>query len=288
MNPTNIDRREFFARSAAGLAAASVLAAPRKASANPLGMPIGFQSWVVREQLADDFAGTLKKMAAIGYQTIEMCSPPGYASSGFGPLQRYKGAELRGIIHDAGLRCESCHYQFGELKKSLAERAAFAHELGLTQMVIASYGLPRTAKLADWRKACDETNALAAAAKKEGLQLAFHNHHFEVQKLDGRLIYDAMMAELDPALVKMQFQVAVISEGFEAAAFFKKYPGRFVSMHLADWSSGSRKTVAVGKGVVDWTALFAAAPTGGIKNYFVEVDPALLPDSYTFLHGLKA
>ena len=85
------------------------------------------------------------------------------------------------------------------------------------------------------------------------------------------LIYDELLRAFDPKLVKMQFQVAVISDGYEAAPYFAKYPGRFVSLHLADWSTADKKLVAVGQGVVDWKKLFAAARKAGVKNYFVEV-----------------
>ena len=76
------------------------------------------------------------------------------------------------------------------------------------------------------------------------------------------LIYDELMRQFDPKLVKMQFQVAVISLGFEAATYLKKYPGRFLSMHLADYSTADKTAVAVGSGVVDWKKLFAAAKSG--------------------------
>jgi sugar phosphate isomerase/epimerase len=139
----------------------------------------------------------------------------------------------------------------------------------------------------DWRRAADELNKIGAEIQKAGLQTGFHNHDFEFKQFDGVLVYDELMNRLDPKLIKMQFQVAVISLGYEAATFFTKYPGRFISAHLADWSSADKKTVAVGKGVVDWKKLFAAAKTGGVKNYFVEVDQDEMKSSYPYLHNLK-
>ena len=280
-------RRDFIRKTA--LAAGAVaLAGPSAlpARASPLGLPIGFQTWVVREMLAKNFAGTLRQMAALGYQTVEMCSPPDYAKSGFGSLMKLKPAEIRRIIQDAGLRCESCHFPLKGLKENLDARLAFAEELGLTQMIISSFWLNADAKLADWLHACDEANKFGAKAQKEGIQLGFHNHHFEFKQLEGVLIYDAMMGALDPQLIKMQFQVAVISAGYEAATFFNKYPGRFISMHLADWSATEQKNVPIGQGVVDWKKLFAAAKTGGVKNYFVEMDFPTLPPSCAYLQNL--
>jgi sugar phosphate isomerase/epimerase len=270
---------------AAGAAAACGL--PRL-EADPLGMPIGTQLYPVRDQVDKDFPGTLKQLAGMGFRTIELCSPPGYVKSGFGSLLNLKAAEVRRIIADAGLRCESCHYTSGEFRDHLEERIGFAKELGLSQMVLSTFGLPNTATLDDWTRAAGELNKTGEAVQKAGMQLGFHNHNNEFKEIGGTLIYDRLMSTLDPKLVKMQFQVAVISLGYEAATYLKKYPGRFLSMHLADYSTVDKKGEAVGAGVVDWKALFAAAKIGGIKNYFVEVNPDLMPASVTYLHTLKA
>ena len=275
-------RRHFIERTA--LAAGALTLAPAlRSNAAPLGVPIGFQSWTVRDMLAKDFAGTLRQIAGLGYQAVEMCSPPGYITSGFGLLASMKAPEMRRIIESAGLKCESCHYSFLELKEHLDERMAFAKELGLKQMIASGFWLKPDAKLADWLRSCDELNKLGERTQKEGLQLGFHNHHFEFEKLEGTLIYDAIMERLDPKLIKMQFQVAVVNIGFEAATYFAKYPGRFISMHLSDWSSAGKKTVPIGQGIVDWKKLFAAAKTGGVKNYFVEMDFATFQPSAAYL-----
>ncbi len=275
-------RRHFIGRTA--LAAGALTLAPAtRCSAAPLGLPIGFQSWTVREMLAKDFEGTLRQIAGLGYQAIEMCSPPGYMTSGFGPLATLKAPEMRRIIESSGLKCESCHYSFQELKDHLDERMGFAKELGLKQMVASGFWLKPGAKLADWLQACDELNKIGERTKKAGLQLGFHNHHFEFEKLDGVLIYDAIMGRLDPGLIKMQFQVAVVNIGYEAASYFAKYPGRFISIHLSDWSAATKKTVPIGQGIVDWKKLFAAAKIGGVKNYFVEMDFATFKPSAAFL-----
>jgi hypothetical protein len=71
----------------------------------------------------------------------------------------------------------------------------------------------------------------------------------------------------------MQFQVAVVSIGYKAADYFRGNPGRFISAHLADWSSADNKQVPIGKGVVDWQDFYAAAEIGGVKRFFVEMDP---------------
>lgn len=276
---TTFSRRQFLTSSALAAAAAC-------AEADPLGLPIGCQTYPVREAIGKDFPGTLKELAAIGYRRIEMCSPPGYEKSGYGSLVNMKASEMRQIIRDAGLGCESCHYQFKELKESLDDRIAFAKELGLKQMVLSTFGLRQDATMADWVKAAGELNQIGGKVQKADMQLGFHNHNFEFKEIDGVLVYDKLMSELDPKLVKMQFQVSVISLGYDAATFMTKYPGRFISLHLQDWSPREKKQVAVGQGVVDWKKLFGAAKTGGVKNYFVELNMDLLKPSYAYLHAL--
>jgi sugar phosphate isomerase/epimerase len=277
-------RRDFF-RHSAGLVAASFFA-PRLLQARPAAIPgdrIAFQTWVVREQIAQDFVGTMKKMAAHGYAGIELCSPVGYGQLGFGGLLKHSARELKGILEGEGIQCVSSHYMFAELRDHLAERMDYAGELGLTQMIASSMGLPKEATLDDWKKAADTLNTLGAQSAQRGIQLGFHNHHMEFEKLDGQLIYDVLLERFDPDLVKLQFQVAVVNIGYKAADYFRKHPGRFISAHLSDWSPAKESQVAIGEGVVDWADFFEAAKAGGLKNAYVEMDPAVLPASAEYL-----
>jgi sugar phosphate isomerase/epimerase len=253
----------------------------------PVRMPVGFQVWTVRDQLVKDFPGTLKMMAGLGYQSVEMCSPPGYESSGFGPLMNLKASEMKQIIRDAGLICRSSHYGMNELRDHLDERIEFALESGQTQMILSSFGLPEKAAMSDWIKAADELNKMGIKTKQAGIQLGYHNHHMEFGQIDGKLIYDELMNQFDPACIKMQFQVAVISLGYKASTYFAKYPGRFISAHLADWSAVEKKTVPVGQGIVDWKEFFTAAKTGGVKNIFVEMEPETFKESAAYINSLS-
>lgn len=286
-----LSRRQFIGKSTLGIGTAFL------AGSIPLNLkngfapalvtlPVGFQVWTVKDMLVKDFPGTLKMIAGLGYQSVEMCSPPGYESSGFGPLMKLSAKEMKKIINDAGLQFESTHYGMDELRKNLDERIAFAKESGQKQMILSSFGLPQKAPMDDWKKAADDLNGFGEKAKKAGIQMGFHNHHMEFEKIDGKLIYDTLMEQFDPDLVKMQFQVAVISIGYKAADYFKKYPGRFISAHLADWSPTEKKNVTLGKGVVDWKEFFASIKTGGVKNIFVEMDLDTFKGSSDYLHSL--
>ena len=140
--------------------------------------------------------------------------------------------------------------------------------------------------MSDWMKSADELNKYGMKSKKAGIQMGFHNHHMEFEKLDGKLIYDELLKEFDPDYIKMQFQVAVINIGYKAADYFEKHPGRFISAHLADWSATEKKSVPLGKGIVDWKEFFAAVKKGGVKNIFVEMDPDTFKESADYINGL--
>ncbi len=249
-------------------------------------IPIGFQTWNVKEKLAKDFAGTLKMMADMGYKLTEMCSPKGYENIGFGPLAKMKTTDMRSIIADAGLSCPSCHFGFGEFADDkLDERVEFSQQLGLSQMICSTFWLPPKSTIKDYQEAADKLNKAGEKIKKAGMQAGFHNHSFEFATLEGQLIYDALMARFDPDLIKMQFQTEVINLGYKASTYFTKYPGRFISAHLSDWTA-DKKEVALGQGIIDWKEFFAAAKTGGVKNFFVEMNLDKFKDSARYIHEL--
>ncbi|MFH0894861.1 MAG: twin-arginine translocation signal domain-containing protein, partial [Bacteroidota bacterium] len=199
-----LSRRQFLGKSAIGIGSAVIASQlPMNLSADIFSesgkMPLGFQVWTVREMLVKDFPGTLKMMAGLGYQSLEMCSPPGY---GFQPLMKLKAREMKQIINDAGLICKSSHYGMDEFRNHLDERIEFALESGQTQMILSGFGMPEKATLSDWLKAADELNTMGVKTKKADIQMGYHNHHIEFEKIDGTLIYDALMNQFDPDFIK--------------------------------------------------------------------------------------
>jgi len=283
-----ISRREFFMKASKSTAVAGFLSAnARTLRANPLGLPIGCQTWPVREMIAKDFPGTIKQLAEAGFQAIELCSPVGYADSGFAGVGKYSGAELRRILGDAGLTCLSSHFGIEELRKNQEDRIAWAKDVGLTQMLVPSLEGPRNPTMDDVKRAADEYNRMGEKAAQAGIQQGLHNEDFELTKVDGKRTYDLLFKLLDAKLVKFQFQVSTVSEGYDAAQYFTKYPGRFISMHVQGWSAKTRKIMPVGQDTLDWKKIFKAAKTGGIKNYFVEMDLEMMKASVPYLRNLQ-
>jgi sugar phosphate isomerase/epimerase len=283
-----MSRRDFVKSSAVGAATAGVLGGRvLELEANPLGLPIGCQTWPVREQIAKDFPATLKQLKTAGFETIEMCSPVGYDDSGFGGLVKYKGAELKKIINDNGLTCISSHFGMDELRKNQDERIAWAKDLGLQQMLVASLGGPEHPTMDEVKRAADEYNRMGEKAAAAGIRQGLHNEGFETSSVDGKRTYDILIGLLDPKYVNFQFQVSTISEGFDAAEYFNKYPGRFFSMHVQGWNATTKKIAPVGQDSLDWKKIFTAAKTGGLKNYFVEMNFDFMKASVPYLHSLQ-
>jgi sugar phosphate isomerase/epimerase len=148
-----------------------------------------------------------------------------------------------------------------------------------------------------------EYNRIGNLVKRAGLQLFLHTEGFENSKLDdGRLTYPVLLSELDPELVKMQFQMSSMRTVGDPIMYFTNYPGRFISAHVhgvnfdapmppargmalpAKPSPGTPAAgpgrgagrgpavpgVAIGEDSVDWPRVFAAAKIGGLKNFFIE------------------
>jgi len=301
-----ISRRKFLEKSAAGAAAAGfVSAAARGLRANPLGLPIGSQTYPHRQRIRDgDLAGLCKDMAALGVGVLEMCSP-GYAE--FASLT--DGKQTRKIIEDSGLKCPSAHFDLRELRTRQEQAIAWAKDIGMTQMGTASLNgqvQNGATTMEIVKRAADEYNRIGETAAKAGIQQFLHDENFEMARVDGRLVYEVLLELLDPKLVKMQFQMSAMRVVGDPVMYFTKYPGRFVSIHLqgvnlnppeaapggeqgARGGRGGRggPQLAVGKDSVDWAKVFAAAKTGGVKNYFVEQNWDLTIQSVAYLKTLN-
>lgn len=291
-----ISRREFLKRSAATSAAAAFLPiAARDLQMNPLGLPIGSQTWPHRQRIKDgDFAGLCRDMKALGIGSLELCSP-GYPE--FTGLADAKAT--RRIIEDSGLTCPSAHVTLNELRNGLPKVIAWAKDIGMTQMGTATLNGKVENGVATMdvvKRAADEYNKMSEVASKAGLQMFLHDEGFEMAKVDGRLVYEVLLELLDPKLVKMQFQMSAMRVVGDPVTYFSKHPGRFISMHLQGVDlkapmptpGGPRAPqVAVGHDSVEWPKVFAAAKAGGLKNYFLEQSWDLTVQGAEYLKTLK-
>lgn len=296
-----ISRRTFLETFAAGAVTAAFLSVnDAELDAYPLTLPIGSQVYPHRALLRA-FPAFCRLMSDIGVSRLELCSPAGYRGE-FLALSNAK--QIRRIMIDHGLKCESAHFTLPELRTQQMESIEWARSVGATQMLVASLGDGNgfsSPTLDQVKRAADEYNRIADVAARNGLQQGLHNEGFEHSIIDGVRTYDRLFDLLDPKLVKFQFQMSAITAGLSGAQYFLKYPGRFLSMHVQDveldasasaQGAGSRggsqrPQRAVGQGSIDWVSTFRCAKIGGIRNYFVEQSLDLTKASVAYLKTLK-
>lgn len=294
-------RRTFLEKASAGAAVAGVFTATgRRLKADPLGIPIGSQTYPERQRIADGkFVEVLKGMYDAGIRQIELCSPGSYAQ--FKSLADGKAAKK--IIEDNGLKAISSHIGMAELRTALPQAIQWAQDVGLTQIGTASLGgvVSGHTSLNQLRYAAEEYNKMASVVRRAGLQMFLHNEAFENSRLeDGRLTYPVLLEALDADLVKMQFQMSSMRVIGNPIVYFTNHPGRFISAHVHGVNldapsqpyggmalpikpagpAGGRGRgpaapgVAIGEDSVDWPKVFEAMKIGGVKNYFIEQEQA--------------
>ncbi len=241
-----LTRRNFFKTTGAAAAAFAALRSQvATLKANPLGLPIGSQTFGFKTRIqAGDLAGLLKDLKAAGIDMVEFCDPIGYVgTNSFAAIA--DGKATRKILDDAGIRATSCHVDMPVYRNAanFQKTLAWAHDMGLEMLSTADLGTTRkdgTPRVTNGittedevKRAADEYNEIAAVSKKAGFIQGLHNEGFVSSRLnDGRLTYPVLLHYFDPDLVKMQFQMSSMRSIGDPISYFTNYPGRFVSVHL--------------------------------------------------------
>lgn len=288
-----INRRAFLQKGALGIAAAAVATRmPGQLFADPLGKPIGLQIYTLRDQLDKDLLGTIKQVAAIGYKEVEL-----YDLYGKTP------AEFAQILKHNGLTAPSGHYMTRHLKSNWEKHIEDAKTIGLEYMVNAILDPEERRIFDDYKRLAELFNKAGEQTQKAGIQYCYHNHNFEFKKYGDTTAYDYLLKALDPKLVNFEMDCFWVTHaGQDPVAYFEKHPGRFPLLHIKDMKDQPAPTqefdaklglfAPVGHGTIDWKRIFAAAPAGGMKHFFVEQDYCEQPPleavkmSYEYLHAL--
>ena len=276
-NMANMNRQQFLKLGALATSAAllpsfdGLAATPKK---------VGLQLYTLRDVIAKDPDGILKKVADIGYKEVESF---GYADGKFfGKTPKEFAAKLK----ELGLTTPSGHYATGKATKGNGtltdgwERAvADAAEIGQKYMVCAYLSPAERTKLDDYKQFADLFNKSAETCRASGIQFAYHNHDFEFKPMEGQVPYDLLLKETDPKLVKMELDLYWAAfAGQDPVALFKKHPGRFPLWHVKDMAKTPKREFAeVGTGSINFQRIFNAKKTAGMTNYFVEQDVCKRP-----------
>jgi sugar phosphate isomerase/epimerase len=280
-----MDRRTFIARTTA----AAFTARFSWAAAEHRVEKIGLELYTVRDALDKDFEGTIARVAKVGYKEVEL-------AQFFAHLPEFKPSPKRAreILDANGLAAPASHVPYSALSpENLPKVIEAGKVLGHSYIVNPSIDRAVLKQPDGWKRAAETFNRAGEECRKSDLHLGYHNHVEEFKPLpDGKLPYDVLLAETDPKLVKMEMDLGWAHEaGVDPLAYFKKYPGRFPLVHVKDFDK-NRNMVDVGKGEIDWKAIFKKADVAGIKHYFVEFDNPKDPfetiqSSYEYLEKLR-
>ncbi len=269
-----MNRRNFLAKSAALLAIGAIeqnAFSGELAAAKPNKGRIGIQLYSVKDELAKDFTGTLKKLSAIGYSAIE---PYGFNADKF--FDRTM-KELSVIVKDMGMSISGTHTGSDTLPEDTNakewdfwKKCCTEIKSGGGKWAIQSW-LPGGKTMDDLKKVADHFNRVGEVCKKSGVKFAMHNHHAEFAKINGVVIMDYLLQHTDPKLVYYQFDMGhTQNAGGDCIQYVQKYPKRIPCWHASDYDSSAKKYTEVGKGSVDYVKLFELANSSGLEVLTVE------------------
>jgi sugar phosphate isomerase/epimerase len=228
---------------------------------------IGLALYTLRPDLARDFEGTLRQVAAIGYRELDMYI---YET----PLE---APVTRAILDRTGLQCTSARVRTTHMYRGWERFLDAAATLGARYITLAYLAPEEIVTLADWHELAALFNRAGEAAARHGLTFCYHNHESEFVPIDGTVPYDLMLAETDPALVKLQIDVYWLTRGGRVPAVeFRRLAGRVATLHLKDMDA-ARGITTVGRGTIDFAALLRAAIDTGITHWYVEEDSPPAP-----------
>jgi sugar phosphate isomerase/epimerase len=289
-----LTRRAFVATiGAASLAGLKqpLFAAEAQEIKTVLNGTIGLQLWSLRTYLKKDLSGTLAKIRQMGFQDVE--------TAGFYDKTPVK---FRGMLDQAGLKCQSCHTGYSLLRERPASVCDEVRALGATWVVCPWIDHGQTFTPADARAAVGVFNTAGKVAKDSGLKLAYHCHGYEFMPSTEGTLFDTIVGSTDPELVSFQIDVQhAYLGGGDPAAIITRYADRVKSLHLKDLAKGTTivagtaiapadADVPVGTGAIDMPSVLRAAVKAGVSLYYIEdesPDPmGHIPQSLAYLERL--
>jgi sugar phosphate isomerase/epimerase len=295
-------RRGFLQAATATLALEGLRGTSARAAVRPVPRRLGLQLFSVMVPLEQDFAGTLRAVASIGYKEVETIGA-------FGRDPAY----LRELLDQNGLASPSQHLMPGDLydtfrgfsqKRISAQEAhrRFLEVMSIEHVTpIIEEGIARARILGQkyivWQallpeqmasrdllnRFCRAMNTAGELCAKAGLEFNFHNQSAEFVPVNGYVPYDVVVENTDPRTVGLELDVFwAFAAKADPIAYFGRYPGRYRQCHLKDGTADGQLTT-VGHGVVDFPAVLSAAAKAGVTHYYVEYDRAADPMKETRL-----
>ncbi len=236
---------------------------------------------------ADEAATTQKPIAVQMYtlrnagsldQQLKIVHDAGVRAVETVGTQNVSAPELKRLLDRYSIRAVSSHVQLAELRDNLDGVVAFNRSIGNTTLVVPyldQKDRPRDA--AGWTALGQELGRIARQVRVKGMQLAYHNHDFELADFDGQTGLELLFAAAGPDL-KTELDLAWVARaGLDPAVMLGKFRGHVFAVHAKDNAPKGQAEdeggfAAVGQGVLDWNAILPAAATAGVQWYIVEHD----------------
>ncbi len=260
-----MNRRKFI--STASLLSLGALAAPHLAGttlSSSTKKLIGIQLWTLRDALHDDLSGSLKKLAKIGYNTLEAA---GYRNKKF-----YDKApeEFKKLADDLGMQLIASHSTIND--NNVEQTYSDALKAGIKYVVVPWLPESRRKSLDNYKETAENLNRFGEKANEMGLKLGYHNHGFEFTKIDGELPYDILLKQTEPEHVVFEMDIQWVMYGKQDPVnYINTHPGRFALWHVKDMNKNNRKlSEIIGKGSIDFTGIYKLAGKAGLQYQFVE------------------
>ncbi len=267
------NRRDFLIQSAA-LVSTSLITLPVFSRAVKPKYKMGLQLFTVRDALAKDLQGSLKKIAALGYEDLETYGYNGAEKKFYG----LDAPSFRNLLADNKLTTSSGHYDFAplfdkpadELKRYVDQCIEGAHAVG-HHYITWPWLNESSRSIEKFKLLTEKLNLIGEQVNKAKLGFAYHNHDFEFIDHNGENGYDIILKDTDPSLVKLQIDLYWTAYSKRnPLELFAKYPGRFVMWHIKDMDKVSRNYTEMGNGSVDYTTILPSAAQAGLQYYFIE------------------
>lgn len=265
------------------LLAATALS-PFTAAAAPVDDEIALQMYTLRN------VGDAEKQFAMAHEA-------GFRQVEIVGTHDLSARQLKALLNKNALTVTSAHVQLSALEKAYAETVAFNRSIGNTTLIvpwIEPEDRPDSAQ--GWIAFAKRLDALGARLRRDGMQLAWHNHNFEMKKYAGVTALEIILNHSSRDNLQLEMDAAWVSRGGQdPVRFLKAYPGRIYAIHAKDNASiGIRDDemnfAPLGEGLLDWTAILPAAKNSGVRWFIIEHDKP--KDAWriitTSLHNLRA
>ncbi|MCR2806160.1 sugar phosphate isomerase/epimerase family protein [Paenibacillus soyae] len=234
-------------------------------------MSIGLQMYTLRDATAQDFEGTLRQVAALGYEGVE------FAGYGDIPAER-----MRDLLQELGLKAIGSHIGLHLLENNLDNEIAYLKTIGAKYAICP--WLPVEARDTEaWRTHLVNFEKYGARFAEEGIVFCYHNHDFEFEvEIDGQIVFDALYERITPEKLQVEMDIGWVQySGVDPLAYIRKYAGRLPLLHLKDYRGGEKgkqiDTVELGRGDLPLNAIIETASEASVEWLIVEQDTCANP-----------